>query len=131
MAPLTWFAPWPAEIQGIRIIHRVGRSGLASAIKEGLIAALHPIAVVMDSDGQHSPPLGSCAASNREGLDLVGESLPRPLRNPGTQETHRWLHPRQPAVVGVFKVIPAPERLHERLLVLRLTAAYRWCVKWT
>ena len=37
----------------IRIIQRVGRSGLASAIKEGLIAAVHPIAIVMDSDGQH------------------------------------------------------------------------------
>ena len=39
----------------IRIIQRVGRSGLASAIKEGLIAALYPTAVVMDSDGQHEP----------------------------------------------------------------------------
>ena len=39
----------------IRIIQRVGRSGLASAIKEGLIAAVHPIAIVMDSDGQHEP----------------------------------------------------------------------------
>ena len=39
----------------IRIIQRVGRSGLASAIKEGLIAALYSTAVVMDSDGQHEP----------------------------------------------------------------------------
>ena len=35
----------------IRIIQRVGRSGLASAIKEVLIAAVHPLAIVMDSDG--------------------------------------------------------------------------------
>lgn len=39
----------------VRIIQRVGRSGLASAIKEGLIAAVHPMAIVMDSDGQHEP----------------------------------------------------------------------------
>ena len=39
----------------IRIIHRLGRSGLASAIKEGLIDAIHPRAIVMDSDGQHEP----------------------------------------------------------------------------
>ena len=41
----------------IRIIQRVGRSGLASAIKEGLIAALYPIAVVMDAmDSTNRPP---------------------------------------------------------------------------
>ena len=56
----------------IRIIQRVGRSGLASAIKEGLIAALYPIAVVMDSDGQHEPASVGEAVQllDREGLDL-------------------------------------------------------------
>ncbi len=39
----------------IRLIRRVGRSGLASAIKEGLLDATGDIAVVMDSDGQHEP----------------------------------------------------------------------------
>ena len=37
----------------IKLIQRVGRSGLASAIKEGLIAAIYPFAIAMDSDGQH------------------------------------------------------------------------------
>tara|TARA_Y100001968_G_scaffold333150_1_gene394399 strand:- start:1441 stop:2547 length:1107 start_codon:yes stop_codon:yes gene_type:complete len=37
----------------IRLIRRIGRSGLASAIKEGLLNANSDIAVVMDSDGQH------------------------------------------------------------------------------
>ena len=57
----------------IRLIQRVGRSGLASAIKEGLIAALYPIAVVMDSDGQHEPASVGEAVQllDREGLDLV------------------------------------------------------------
>ena len=60
----------------IRIIQRVGRSGLASAIKEGLIAALYPTAVVMDSDGQHEPASVGEAVQilNREGLDLVAGS---------------------------------------------------------
>ena len=60
----------------IRIIQRVGRSGLASAIKEGLIAALYPIAVVMDSDGQHEPTSVGEAVQllDREGLDLVAGS---------------------------------------------------------
>jgi dolichol-phosphate mannosyltransferase len=37
----------------LRLIRRVGRSGLASAIKEGLLDATGDVAVVMDSDGQH------------------------------------------------------------------------------
>ncbi len=39
----------------IRLIRRVGRSGLSSAIKEGLLNATSDIAVVMDADGQHQP----------------------------------------------------------------------------
>ncbi len=39
----------------IRLIRRVGRAGLASAIKEGLLDATGDLAVVMDSDGQHEP----------------------------------------------------------------------------
>ena len=60
----------------IRIIQRVGRSGLASAIKEGLIAALYPTAVVMDSDGQHEPASVKKAVQlmDRKGLDLVAGS---------------------------------------------------------
>ena len=61
----------------IRIIQRVGRSGLASAIKEGLIAALYPIAVVMDSDGQHEPTSVGEAVQlldQRGSLDLVAGS---------------------------------------------------------
>ncbi|MFM7674313.1 MAG: glycosyltransferase [Synechococcus sp.] len=37
----------------IRLIRRVGRAGLASAIKEGLLDATGDVALVMDSDGQH------------------------------------------------------------------------------
>ncbi|NDG74718.1 MAG: glycosyltransferase family 2 protein [Synechococcaceae bacterium WB8_1B_136] len=39
----------------IRLIRRVGRAGLASAIKEGLLDASGDLALVMDSDGQHEP----------------------------------------------------------------------------
>ena len=60
----------------IRIIQRVGRSGLASAIEEGLIAALYPTAAVLDSDGQHEPASVGKAVQllDREGLDLVAGS---------------------------------------------------------
>lgn len=37
----------------VRLVRRVGRRGLASAIREGLLDATGEIAVVMDSDGQH------------------------------------------------------------------------------
>ncbi len=39
----------------VRLIRRVGRAGLASAIKEGLLDATSDVALVMDSDGQHEP----------------------------------------------------------------------------
>ena len=39
----------------VRLIRRVGRSGLSSAIKEGLLDATGDLALVMDSDGQHDP----------------------------------------------------------------------------
>ena len=37
----------------IRLIRRVGRSGLSSAIQEGLLNSTSDLAVVMDADGQH------------------------------------------------------------------------------
>jgi dolichol-phosphate mannosyltransferase len=57
----------------LRLIRRVGRSGLASAIKEGLLDATGDIAVVMDSDGQHEPASVQRAiqALLKEDLDLV------------------------------------------------------------
>ena len=39
----------------IRLIRRVGRYGLSSAIKEGILDATGDVVVVMDSDGQHEP----------------------------------------------------------------------------
>jgi dolichol-phosphate mannosyltransferase len=43
------------KIQEVRLIRRMGRAGLASAIKEGLLDAAGDLALVMDSDGQHDP----------------------------------------------------------------------------
>jgi dolichol-phosphate mannosyltransferase len=39
----------------IRLIRRVGRFGLSSAIKEGILDATGDVVMVMDSDGQHEP----------------------------------------------------------------------------
>ena len=39
----------------IRLISRVGRSGLSSAIKEGCLCASGQLIAVMDADGQHEP----------------------------------------------------------------------------
>lgn len=57
----------------IRLIRRVGRAGLASAIKEGLLDATGDLAVVMDSDGQHQPSavLRALEALEAESADLV------------------------------------------------------------
>jgi dolichol-phosphate mannosyltransferase len=49
----------------LRLIRRVGRCGLASAIKEGLLDATGDVALVMDSDGQHE------AASVRRAINTL------------------------------------------------------------
>lgn len=62
-----------ADEAGLHLIRRVGRAGLASAIKEGLLNATGDIALVMDSDGQHQPVSVEQAIQmiQREQLDLV------------------------------------------------------------
>jgi len=57
----------------IRLIRRMGRSGLASAIKEGLLNANGDIAVVMDADGQHQPSdvLNGLNYLNSSNYDLI------------------------------------------------------------
>ena len=41
----------------IRVIHRIGRRGLASAAIEGMCATAAPVVAVMDADHQHDPAL--------------------------------------------------------------------------
>ena len=52
--------------QNIKLITRIGRSGLASAIKEGLLFAKGKYLIVLDGDGQHDP---ICV------LDMVNEII--------------------------------------------------------
>ena len=39
----------------VRLVRRVGRAGLSSAIKEGILNATGDFVAVMDCDGQHEP----------------------------------------------------------------------------
>ena len=57
----------------IRLIRRVGRYGLSSAIKEGILDATGDVVVVMDSDGQHEPDAvaSTVATLLHHDLDLV------------------------------------------------------------
>ena len=59
--------PW------VRLIRRVGRFGLSSAIKEGILDATGDVVVVMDSDGQHGVEAVEQAAQQllQRGDDLV------------------------------------------------------------
>ena len=54
----------------LRLVRRVGRSGLASAIKEGLLDATGDLALVMDSDGQHEPAAVLRAVQTLQAGDL-------------------------------------------------------------
>ncbi len=60
----------------VRLIRRLGRYGLASAIKEGLLAATGDLAAVMDSDGQHEPAaiIEAVDKLRQNQLDLVAGS---------------------------------------------------------
>ncbi|MCX5961367.1 MAG: glycosyltransferase [Cyanobacteria bacterium] len=57
----------------IRLIRRVGRYGLSSAIKEGILNATGDVVVVMDSDGQHESDAVDSAVETllSKELDLV------------------------------------------------------------
>jgi len=57
----------------IRLIRRVGRAGLSSAIKEGILDATGDLVVVMDCDGQHQPATVARAVAHllATGTDLV------------------------------------------------------------
>jgi dolichol-phosphate mannosyltransferase len=57
----------------VRLIRRVGRAGLSSAIKEGILDATGDLVVVMDCDGQHEPATITAAVDmlQRSGADLV------------------------------------------------------------
>lgn len=57
---------------GVRLIRRVGRAGLASAIKEGILDATGDVIVVMDCDGQHEPAAVEAAV---EALLVSGSDL--------------------------------------------------------
>lgn len=57
----------------VRLIRRVGRAGLSSAIKEGILDATGDVVVVMDCDGQHQPSAVVRALNRLEetGADVV------------------------------------------------------------
>ena len=62
------------QFNDLRLVRRYGRSGLASAIKEGIMCSTGSAVVVMDADGQHD--IGSISSmlsllENDPDLDLV------------------------------------------------------------
>ncbi len=65
-----------AQDPRVRLIRRVGRSGLASAITEGLLNATGDIAAVMDTDGQHeaNTVIETVNKLTNRNLDLVAGS---------------------------------------------------------
>ncbi len=64
----------------IRLIRRIGRAGLSSAIKEGILDATGDLVAVMDCDGQHPPSsvIAALECLQDPGVDLVIGSRFRP-----------------------------------------------------
>ena len=57
----------------IRLISRLGRSGLSSAIKEGCLCASGDLIVIMDADGQHEPNsiINGLKKFNNKNVDII------------------------------------------------------------
>ena len=57
----------------IRLISRLGRSGLSSAIKEGCLCASGDLIVIMDADGQHEPNsiINGLEKFNNKNIDII------------------------------------------------------------
>src|SRR5262245_24431572 len=57
----------------VRLLHRIGRRGLASACIEGMLASSAPYLAVIDADLQHDEKLlpEMLTAARAEGVDLV------------------------------------------------------------
>ncbi|MEL7729379.1 glycosyltransferase family 2 protein [Citromicrobium bathyomarinum] len=55
----------------VRVLQRIGRRGLASAVIEGACATPAPVIAVMDADHQHDPALIPQMLEMLEGADLV------------------------------------------------------------
>jgi len=57
----------------IRLICRLGRSGLSSAIKEGCLCASGDLIVIMDADGQHEPSsiINGLKKFNNKNIDII------------------------------------------------------------
>ena len=57
----------------IRLICRLGRSGLSSAIKEGCLCATGDLIVIMDADGQHEPNsiINGLKKFNNKNIDII------------------------------------------------------------
>ena len=57
----------------IRLICRLGRSGLSSAIKEGCLCASGDLIVIMDADGQHEPNsiINGLKKFNNKNIDII------------------------------------------------------------
>ncbi|NBO66690.1 MAG: glycosyltransferase, partial [Acidobacteria bacterium] len=76
----------------IRLIRRVGRSGLSSAIKEGILSATGDFVAVMDCDGQHEPEAVARALYTLlvSSADLViGSRFHQAARIPGLSDSRQ------------------------------------------
>lgn len=83
----------------VRLIHRIGRRGLASACIEGMLASFAPYCAVMDADLQHDEALlpRMLVELRKPDVDMVlgsrflgGEALAKQSLSPMRQMMSRW-----------------------------------------
>jgi dolichol-phosphate mannosyltransferase len=98
-------ARFRSMIRRVRVIHRIGRRGLASAAIEGMMATAAPVVAVMDADHQHDPALlpGMLKASPSGEYDVAVAS-----RFAEGASTEEWGRPDR--VKASASPMPSPAR---------------------
>ena len=98
---------------GLRVLRRVGRRGLSSAVMEGLALAGGDVLIVMDSDGQHDPAvLPAMVRSIEEGAGAVVASRYMTGGSIGTwQQSRRLLSKAGTLVARITCGIPVADPL--------------------
>ena len=83
-----------SEENKIKLIKRLDRFGLSSAIKEGCINATNEIIAIMDTDGQHlvKDVVNSIEKLSSQNLDIVLEILKQELLRRGKEFGNKLLN---------------------------------------
>ena len=113
-----------AQSPQVRVIHRIGRRGLSSAVIEGMLASAAPYLAVIDGDLQHDPALlpRMLDVARAGEADIVVGSRYIPGGGIGEWARSReWLSRRATSIAARFLPSPLTDPMSGFFLVTRQT----------